>query len=48
MMASIHPGEQKAFGHRHPDPLSSNFLCRLYKRMFGETRRIPGRTCART
>lgn len=42
-MVNILAGEQWAFGRRHPDLLSNEFICRLYKRMFGDTWRWAGR-----
>ncbi len=36
-MVNILAGEQWAFGRRHPDLLSNEFICRLHKRMFGDT-----------
>lgn len=42
-MANILAGERWAFGKRHKDLLSSGFVCRLHKRMFGDTWRWAGR-----
>jgi fido (protein-threonine AMPylation protein) len=36
-MVNILEGEQWAFGRRHADVLESEFVCRLHKRMFGNT-----------
>lgn len=36
-MVNILAGEQWAFGRRHPDLLTNGFICRLHKRMFGDT-----------
>ena len=41
-MVNILAGEQWAFGRRHPDFLSNRFICRLHKRMFGDTWRWAG------
>jgi len=42
-MVNILEGEQWAFGRRHPDLLTSAFVCRLHKRMFGSTWRWAGK-----
>ncbi|MBI4996869.1 MAG: mobile mystery protein B [Rhodocyclales bacterium] len=42
-MVNILEGERWAFGRRHPDLLSNDFVCRLHKRMFGNTWRWAGR-----
>ena len=41
-MVNILAGEQWAFGRRHPDFLGNGFICRLHKRMFGDTWRWAG------
>ena len=41
-MVNILAGEQWAFGRRHPDLLGNGFICRLHKRMFGDTWRWAG------
>ena len=42
-MANILRCEQWAFGRKHPHLLSSDFICRLHKRMFNGTWRWAGR-----
>lgn len=42
-MVNILEGEQWAFGRRHPDLLASAFVCRLHRRMFGNTWRWAGK-----
>ena len=42
-MVNILDGEQWAFGRRHPDLLESTFVCRLHRRMFGNTWRWAGK-----
>ncbi|MFA6311446.1 MAG: mobile mystery protein B [Sterolibacterium sp.] len=42
-MVNILEGERWAFGRRHPDLLESAFVCRLHKRMFGNTWRWAGK-----
>lgn len=42
-MVNILAGEQWAFGRRHPDLFSNEFICSLHKRMFGDTWRWAGR-----
>ena len=42
-MANILRCEQWAFGRKHPNLLSSDFICRLHKRMFDDTWRWAGR-----
>lgn len=42
-MANILEGEQWAFGRRHKDLLGNDFVCRLHKRMFGNTWRWAGK-----
>ena len=42
-MVNILAGEQWAFGRRHPDFPGSGFICRLHRRMFGDTWRWAGR-----
>ena len=41
-MVNILAGDQWAFGRRHPDLLTNEFICRLHKRMFGDTWRWAG------
>lgn len=42
-MANILDGERWAFGRKHKDPIESAFICRLHKRMFGDTWRWAGK-----
>jgi Fic-DOC domain mobile mystery protein B len=42
-MANILEGERWAFGRKHKDLLESAFICRLHKRMFGDTWRWAGK-----
>ena len=42
-MVNILEGERWAFGRRHRDLLGNDFVCRLHKRMFGNTWRWAGR-----
>lgn len=42
-MANILDGERWAFGRKHKDLLASAFICRLHKRMFGDTWRWAGK-----
>jgi len=42
-MANILDGERWAFGRKYKDLLESAFICRLHKRMFGDTWRWAGR-----
>ncbi|OHC67711.1 MAG: cell filamentation protein Fic [Rhodocyclales bacterium GWA2_65_20] len=42
-MVNILEGERWAFGRRHKDLLGSEFVCRLHKRMFGNTWRWAGK-----
>ena len=42
-MVNILEGEQWAFGRRHKELLSSGFVCRLHRRMFGNTWRWAGK-----
>ena len=42
-MVNILEGERWAFGRRHNDLLDSGFVCRLHKRMFGNTWRWAGK-----
>jgi Fic-DOC domain mobile mystery protein B len=42
-MTNILEAEQWAFGRRHKDLLTNEFVCRLHKRMFGKTWRWAGR-----
>lgn len=42
-MANILEGERWAFGRPHADLLSNDFVCRLHKRMFGNTWRWAGK-----
>lgn len=49
-MVNIIEGERWAFGRRHKNLLSNEFVCALHKRMFGKTWRWAGkfRTTGRT
>jgi Fic-DOC domain mobile mystery protein B len=42
-MVNVIEGEHWAFGCRHPDLLDSAFICRLHKRLFGNTWRWAGK-----
>lgn len=42
-MVNIIEGERWAFGRRHKDLLESAFVCRLHRRMFGNTWRWAGK-----
>jgi Fic-DOC domain mobile mystery protein B len=42
-MVNVIEGEHWAFGRRHPDLLDSAFICRLHKRLFGNTWRWAGK-----
>lgn len=42
-MANILEGERWAFGRGHLDQLTNDFVCRLHKRMFGNTWRWAGK-----
>ena len=41
-MVNILEGERWAFGRKHKDLLTSEFICRLHRRMFGNTWRWAG------
>lgn len=42
-MVNILEGERWAFGRRHKNLLENEFVCRLHKRMFGNTWRWAGK-----